>query len=218
MSWAWKVIKGLVDPRAAGEGLIESTEAYYCRIQRTNPSLEPHQILSLVYLSRMLTHGKNTKSEAVQVEAHATTLDYSCLAFPINVRALAMEFVRLELPHVIRECPDFELRHSEYLRPVREARKRGQCDELYRRYNPTMAEIQRLQNQVGKETADALLGHMSKLGEQDQEKFVRDFKEHMEKSVRKARSPLNSSKRCSSWRRSQMTRHVATKALRLGKR
>ena len=188
MSWAWKAIKGLIDHRAAGESVIEGTEANYRGFQRMNPSLEPHQILSLVYLARMRPRGKNPKSEAMQAEAHAITLEYSCLPFPISARALAIDFVRLELPHVIRQCPDFEVMHSEYMRPVREARQSGECDELYRRYNPGMAEAQRLQDEVGKETADKILGHMSKMDDQEQEKFVRDFKEHMEKSARKAAS------------------------------
>jgi hypothetical protein len=139
MGWFSKAIKGLVDPRAAGESVIEGTVANYRAFQLTKPGFEPHQILILVYLARMRTHGKDTKSEAMQAEAYGATMDYACLPFPHNAAALAIDFVRLELPHVIRHCPDFEFLHEGYMRPVQEARERGVLDELYQRYNPNKA-------------------------------------------------------------------------------
>lgn len=139
MSWFWKSIKGIVDPRASGESIIERSEANYREFERTNPGAEPHQILTLVYLGRMITHGKNPKSEVMQAEALARTFDYACLPFPISVRALAIALVNFERPDILKQCPDIERQYSEYMRPVREARQRDQCDELYRRYNPKMA-------------------------------------------------------------------------------
>jgi hypothetical protein len=138
MSWFLKAIKGLVDPRAAGESVIEGTEANYLGFQRVNPRLEPHKLLIFVYLARMQTHGKNVKTEAMQTEAFTKTIEYSCLPFPMNVRALAIDFVRAELPHVIRQCPDFESKHLEYMQPVLEANQRGEFEILYRKSNPDM--------------------------------------------------------------------------------
>lgn len=139
MSWFWKSIKGIVDPRASGESIIERSEANYREFQRRNPGAEPHQILTLVYLGRMATHGKNPNSELMQAEALARTFEYSCLPFPTSVRALGIAIVNFERPDILAQCPDMERQYLEYMKPVREARQCGQCDELYRRYNPSMA-------------------------------------------------------------------------------
>jgi hypothetical protein len=141
MSWFWKSVKGIVDPRASGESIIERCEVNYREFERTNAGAEPHQILAIVYSSRMMTHGKNPNSEIMQAEGLAKTFEYSCLPFPTNVRALAIALVNFERPDILKQCPDMERQYSEYMRPVREARQRNQCDELYRKYNPKMAAL-----------------------------------------------------------------------------
>ena len=45
--------------------------------------------------------------------------------------------------------------------------------------------VQRLEDQMGKEMSDKILSHMSKLNEQEKDQFVRNFKEHMDKSIEK---------------------------------
>ena len=139
MGWFLKAIKGVVVPRAAGESVIEGTVANYLAFQRTKPHFEPHQILILVFLARMRTHGKDTKSDEMYAEAFRATVSYACLPFPHNAAALAVDFIRLELPHVIRKCPDFESFQSGYLVSVQNAQERGVFNELYQKYNPTKA-------------------------------------------------------------------------------
>lgn len=139
MSWLWNSIKGIVDPRASGESVIERSEANYREFQRKNPYAEPHQLLSLVYLARMATHGKNPSSEEMRTESLARTFEYACLAFPANVRALALAFIQFERPDIMKQCPEFNRHYLEYMMPVREAQLNDRCDELYRRLNPKMA-------------------------------------------------------------------------------
>jgi hypothetical protein len=45
--------------------------------------------------------------------------------------------------------------------------------------------VQKLEDQMGKGMSDKILAHMSRLNEQEKEQFVRDFKEHMNRSVGK---------------------------------
>ncbi len=139
MGWIWKTLKGFVDPRAAGESIIEKQVEVYRQSQQLNPSAEPHYFLMLVYLSRMVIHGKNPKHPLMQAEALAKTCEYACLPFPNNVRALGISLVQFVRPDVMQQCPDFEREYSDLMAPVHEARQRGQFDNLYRKYNPTMA-------------------------------------------------------------------------------
>jgi len=139
MSWFTKSLKGIFDPRASGESIIERLETTYREAVATNPNAEPHQILWAVYLSRIATHGKKPESEEVQAEAAEMTLEYACLPFPDNVQALGIAFINLERPDILQQCPDIKSRYTELMAPVREARQRGQLEELYRKYNPTMA-------------------------------------------------------------------------------
>lgn len=139
MGWFTKSLKGIIDPRASGESIIERIQAIYREGIAANPQAEPHQALWAVYLSRIATHGKNPQSEAVQAEAAAATKDFSCLAFPDNVEALGIAFINFERPDILQQCPDITARFTALMAPVREAQQRGQLEELYKRYNPTMA-------------------------------------------------------------------------------
>lgn len=136
MSWFWKSLKGIIDPQASGESIIERSESNYRETERMSPGAEPHQILICVYLARV-PNGGGTEDDR-QCAALAKTFNYSCLPFPINIRALAVEFIKLERPDILNQFPQFADKLSEYMMPVQEARKNARQGELYKKYNPKM--------------------------------------------------------------------------------
>ncbi len=105
MSWFRKSLKGLIDPLAAGESMIETQEKIYRQTQQKSPGVDPHQILAGVYLSRMRTHGKDTRNEETRIEALTRTYTYACLPFPQSIRVLGIAFIQFERPDIMKQCP-----------------------------------------------------------------------------------------------------------------
>src|SRR5205823_2616954 len=138
MGWFWNSIKGIVDPRAAGEGIIETMERIYRKEQQMYPDLDPHWHLALTWLSRMATHGVK-QDEMTQIQAFGKTFACSHLPFPQNVRALGISIIIFERPDIMRRCSEFESEYDALLAPLAEAEQRGTMAGLYARYNPRLA-------------------------------------------------------------------------------
>ena len=64
----------------------------------------------------------------------------SCVEPPLCARALGLYFLFKEHPHVVEKYPKFAKEFDELIKPVLEARNNGTIDDLYRQYNPNMAE------------------------------------------------------------------------------
>lgn len=140
MGWFTKSLKGIFDPRSSGESIIERQEEIYGQTVKMYPEAEPHQILALVYLSRMATHGKAIQSPAMQAEALAKTYEFSCLPFPKNIRALGISFIEFERPDIMEQCMNFESEFGILMIPIREAQLKDQLGLLYRQLNPRLAQ------------------------------------------------------------------------------
>jgi hypothetical protein len=134
--------KGIVDPRAAGHSIIKSFEDGYRKAQQLYPGADEHILLTQACLARMVTHFKNPHSEETKQEAINLTVLYACVPPPNNVRALAIHFIRLERPDIIRDYQEFTEEYEALMRPVETASERNEVELLYRRYNPTLAQSQ----------------------------------------------------------------------------
>jgi hypothetical protein len=158
MGWFFKSIKGIVDRRASGESIIELQLRNYLEFSKKNPEAEPHTILSHVHARRMAVHGNNPQNEAAQVQSLSETFAFACLPFPKNVRASSIAFINLERPDILQHCPDILAEYRHLMLPVREARKRGEFQDLYQRYNPTLAvALKQTIESYGEERASFLL-------------------------------------------------------------
>ena len=143
MGWFWKSLKGMIDPRASGESIIERSEANYRQSEQMSRGAEPHYILMHVYVTRMATHGKNPHNPVVQAEGLTKTFEYACLPFAKNIRALGIYFIQFERPDIIQQCPEFDWEYSELMAPITDARQQDQLGALYRKYNPTIGRDER---------------------------------------------------------------------------
>jgi hypothetical protein len=79
-------------------------------------------------------------------------------------------------------APVFHLLPQPWLETARVSRE--EFDFYYTQRTGKNRDIQRLEDAVGKETADKIVRHMSGLTEQRQGDFVQEFKEHMQKSIK----------------------------------
>jgi hypothetical protein len=132
-------LKSLVSPETMGDEIISLQERAYREAQRMYPGADPHMLLAQVWLSRMAAHGKDPMDETLQTVAFSETMQFSCVAPPNNVRALALYFIYKERPDVIQNHPKFGQEFDRLMAPVMAAIQGGGMDTLYQRYNPQMA-------------------------------------------------------------------------------
>lgn len=123
-----------------GEEIIKKQEDFYHRYQKDFPGLEPHTYLRAVWVSRMAAHCKNPNDPKVQLASLSETFLYACVPPPDCVRALALYFIYQESPHVIDQNPIFAQEFHRLMGPVFRAKENGTIYDLYRKYNPRMAE------------------------------------------------------------------------------
>jgi hypothetical protein len=138
MGWFLNTIKGLVDPRAAGEGIIQSMERVFRAEQKMYPDLDPHWHLTLTWQSRMTTHGIKSDEES-QMRAMGKTFRFAHLPFPKNIRALGIATIIFERPDIMSQCPEFDGEFDALLAPLGEADQNGTLLALYAKYNPRLA-------------------------------------------------------------------------------
>ena len=132
-------LKSLVNAEAMGDQIISVQMNKYREAQGMSPNAEPHMHLVQVWLSRMAVHGMNPMDGTVQAAAFAETAQFSCLAFPSNVRALGLYFIYKERPDIIRNYPRFKEEFERIMAPVVAATENGEMDLLYSQFNPKMA-------------------------------------------------------------------------------
>lgn len=135
-----RFLKGLIDPKVSGENVILTFETAYRQAQELYPGADPHVFLCQVCLSRMATHFRNPYGEETKQEAMTLTAPFACIPPPKNVRALAIHFIKKERPDIIQSNPQFAEEFEELMRPVEAAIENDEFLELYREYNPTIAQ------------------------------------------------------------------------------
>jgi len=134
-----RFFKSLVNPEVMGEEIITLQEKGYREAEKMYPGADPHMLLAQVWLSRMAAHGKNPMDEMLQTVAFSETMQFACVPPPKNVRALALYFIHKERSDIIQNYPKFAQEFEALMTPVFKAMENGNIDDLYRRYNPKMA-------------------------------------------------------------------------------
>ncbi|MGB5987433.1 MAG: hypothetical protein WBG37_19160 [Desulfobacterales bacterium] len=72
--------------------------------------------------------------------AFGETFLHACVKPPLCARSLGLYFLYKEHPEIIEKYPKFGEEYTELIGPIFEAQEDGTIEELYRRYNPTMAD------------------------------------------------------------------------------
>ena len=132
--------RGLFDKKYLDEETIQKQVDTYNHHRKVRPHLEPHECLIQVWLSRMVTHGHDPLDEMIQTFAYTETHLFACLPSPQCARALGIYISRKESPEIVGMYPDIEEEYTTLMTPVLEAEQHGSLNELYKKYNPRMAE------------------------------------------------------------------------------
>ena len=132
-------LKSLVNAEAMGDEIIRIQVDTYNFMKAKHPDCEPHQLLALVWLSRMKALGKNVQSELMQQQAYTETLQYACLPPTSNARALGLWFIYKERRDILERYPRFASEYESLLSPIMQAMETGNLMVFYGRYNPKAA-------------------------------------------------------------------------------
>ena len=74
----------------------------------------------------------------MQIVSFTETMQFACLPYPGNVRALALYIVYKERPDIVRRYPRFSEEFNKLMAPVMAAIGSGSIEDLYHKYNPNM--------------------------------------------------------------------------------
>ena len=118
---------------------IKKLEDIYFELKHARPTDEPHDLLALVWLSRMATHGHDIHSPELHTLAFSETMKFACVAPPSCVRALALYIIYKEKQKVIESSPRYQQEYGMLMNPVFETMANGTMLELYAKYNPIHA-------------------------------------------------------------------------------
>ncbi|MBW1924044.1 MAG: hypothetical protein JRJ35_11275 [Deltaproteobacteria bacterium] len=133
-----RFFKSLTNAEAMGEEIIRMQEDSYEKARQLYPDSDPHVLLAQVWLTRQAAHGRDVHSEAMQITAFTETMQFACLPYPQNIRALALFIVYKERPDIIQRFTRFSQEFQELMAPVSAAVESGDFERIYRKHNPNM--------------------------------------------------------------------------------
>ena len=130
-------LKSIVSAEAMGDEIIKVQLHNYNRVIKALPDKEPHEWLSQTWLMRMKARGNNINTEEMQFNSMTETMQFACLPYPKNIRALALYFVYKEHPEIISEFEKFSNEYTQVMDPI----INGEVDiEIeYAKYNPNLS-------------------------------------------------------------------------------
>ena len=116
--------------------IIAKQEKAYALQRKTYPSMEPHEHLAQVWLSRMASLGKDACNKKSVKEAFSVTEDFACVPHPKCIRALALYIVDKEFSSALEKNPEYKVEYEILMAPVYEAKEKGSWLALYAKNNP----------------------------------------------------------------------------------
>jgi hypothetical protein len=135
-----KFFQGIFNTRALGKQTIRTQERIYEKQRELFPNRDPHFYLAQVWLSRQAVWGNDPNDPALQGLAFGQTYLFACVPPPSCARALGLHFLYKERPDILIKHQDLEDEYNQLMQPVIEAQQNGTIEQLYRMYNPRMAD------------------------------------------------------------------------------
>lgn len=134
------LFKQFVSQEALGDQTIDSVVTIFNKVQKARPYEEPHESLASTWMHRMKGMGHNVNDPDMVLNALSETYLHACIRPPLCARSLGLYFLYKENPQIIQKYPKYSTEYNQLIGPVFEAQENGTIDELYKRYNPKMAE------------------------------------------------------------------------------
>jgi len=134
------LFKQFVSQEALGDQTIDSVVTIFNKAQKARPYEEPHESLASTWMHRMKGMGYNVNDPDMVLNALSETYLHACIRPPLCARNLGLYFLYKENPQIIKKYPKYSTEYNELIGPVFKAQEIGTMNELYKKYNPKMAE------------------------------------------------------------------------------
>ena len=136
----YSFIRSMFDTKYNCDYFIKSTEISFQNHKKTFPGYDPHFYLAQAWMAYMSLHGANPDDPDLQVAALPTTYLVACVPPPICARALGLFLLFRDRPREFTKYKTFQEEFGRIMLPVFEAQENGTIEQLYKKYNPKMAD------------------------------------------------------------------------------
>jgi hypothetical protein len=133
-------IRAMFDTKYSCDQFIKSAEISFHKHKKEFPGYEPHFYLTQAWLAYMAARGSNPYDQDLQLPAFTTTYLVACVPPPKCARALGLFLLYRERPEELEKYKDLQEEFNRIMQPVFEAQENGTIEQLYKKYNPKMAE------------------------------------------------------------------------------
>ena len=133
-------IRSIFDTKYNCEYFIKSTEFSFQKHKKTFPGYDPHFYLAQAWLAYMSARGANPNDPDLKIAAFPTTYLVACVPPPICAKALGLFLLYRERPEEFKKYKALEEEFNRIMLPVLEAQENGTIEQLYKKYNPKMAD------------------------------------------------------------------------------
>jgi hypothetical protein len=121
-----------------GDRIGKFVTAYDSYKRQLDPREEPHMILSKVLIN--FKYKNHRFDPQIQALAFGETMQFACLPYPENARALAYFYFWQSSEGEFMKNPSNESTFTSLMQPVVRAQANGTFQQLYARYNPRLAQ------------------------------------------------------------------------------
>jgi len=170
-------IRGIFDTKFNCKLFIESLEISFQNHKKSFPDYDPHFYLAQAWLAYMSGRGENPYDPDLQMPAFTTTYLVACVPPPLCARALGLFLLYRERPEEFKKYKAFEEEFNQIMLPVFEAIENGTIEQLYKKYNPKMEEI----NYTSKEEKSSEKKQQYMVSEEEYNKSMSWLKHHFGK-------------------------------------
>ncbi len=131
----FKILKGLFNNRAAAESIIDTQIYAYNKEKQYAPDKDPHFWLAEIFRRRY--------PQADEIIARSSTLLYSCIDEPDNVRALGLYFLYKERKDLIRQFPEYAQDYENLMSNIINIQESQpeKFEDMYNSKNPVSSNI-----------------------------------------------------------------------------
>lgn len=133
-------LKGVVDPKFAGQDIIKKQIEAYFKERSLDPNQTQHVHLARAWLARQAFWGDDINSPEEQTRAYKVTLHCACVVHPTCAEAFGLLILHQERPDIVDQYPEFSVQFKQIFKPVLEAEQSGMLRRLYRKLNPNIKE------------------------------------------------------------------------------
>ena len=170
-------IRGIFDTKFNCKYFIETLEFSFQNHKKSFPGYDPHFYLAQAWLAYMSGRGENAYDPDLQIPAFTTTYLVACVPPPLCARALGLFLLYRERPEEFKKYKAFEEEFNQIMLPVFEAIENGTIEQLYKKYNPRMEEI----NHISKEEKSFEKKQQYLVSDEERDKAMARLKNHFGK-------------------------------------